>query len=243
MTRLADKIAIVTGGARGIGRATAELFAREGARVQVCDIADPSEPFQHSDIRFSGLDVASEDGWSRLAADVVGRWGTVDILVNAAAIAGSALDVAGEDLAAWDRAIGVNLTGVMLGMRAVLPAMRAQRSGSIVNFSSIWGNAAIAGLAAYHATKGAVRNLTKHAAVAYAPDNVRVNSIHPGITATTPVLVDQPAEVTASIVKATPLGRMADPLEIARAVLFLASDDSSFVTGSELIVDGGYLAQ
>jgi len=243
MTRLAGKIAIVTGGARGIGRATAELFAREGARVQVCDIAEPTEPFEHRDTRFSRLDVASEDDWSRLAADVAGHWGGVHILINAAAIAGSALDVANEDLAAWDRAIGVNLTGAMLGMRAVLPAMRAQRSGSIVNFSSIWGNAAIAGLAAYHATKGAVRNLTKHAAVAYASDNVRVNSIHPGITATTPVLVDQPAEVTATIVRATPLGRMADPLEIARAVLFLASDDASFVTGSELIVDGGYLAQ
>jgi 3alpha(or 20beta)-hydroxysteroid dehydrogenase len=101
----------------------------------------------------------------------------------------------------------------------------------------------VTALAAYHATKGGVRTLTKHAAVTYAPDNVRVNSIHPGITGTVPVLVDQPAEATAAIVAATPLGRIAQPIEIARAVLFLASDDASFVTGSELIVDGGYLAQ
>ena len=243
MGRLNGKSAVVTGGARGIGRATAELFAQEGAQVRVCDVAEPAEGFTAPGITFSRLDVADEAGWTGMVEDVVGRWGRIDILVNAAAIAGSASDVANETREAWDRALAVNLTGVMLGMRAVLPSMRANRSGSIVNFASIWGNAAVPGLAAYHATKGAVRTLTKNAAVTYAPDNVRVNSIHPGITATTPVLVDQPAEITAAIVKATPLGRMAQPHEIASGVLFLASDESSFVTGSELIVDGGYLAQ
>jgi 3alpha(or 20beta)-hydroxysteroid dehydrogenase len=137
----------------------------------------------------------------------------------------------------------INLTGVMLGMKAVLPLMRAHRSGSIVNFSSIWGNTGVTALAAYHAIKGGVRTLTKHVAVTYAPENVRVNLIHPGITSTIPLLVDQPAEATAAIVAATPLGRIAEPIEIARAVLFLAGDDASFVTGSEMVVDGGYLAQ
>ena len=243
MARLEGKCAIVTGAARGIGRATAELFAREGARVRACDIADPGQAYDDPLITFFRLDVADETGWDRLVGDTLAREGRIDILVNAAAIAGSALEVAAETREAWDRALAVNLTGVMLGMRAVLPAMQANQSGSIVNFSSIWGNTAVAGLAAYHATKGAVRSLTKNAAVTYAADNVRINSVHPGITATTPVLVDQPREITDAIVKATPLGRMARPLEIANAVLFLASDESSFVTGSELIVDGGYLAQ
>jgi 3alpha(or 20beta)-hydroxysteroid dehydrogenase len=243
MGRLQGKSAIVTGGARGIGRATAELFAREGARVTVVDVAEPKAPFTDPAITFQTLDVADEAGWRRVADDVTAREGRIDILVHAAAIAGSALSLGEETLDAWNQALGVNLTGVMLGMRAVLPAMQAQRAGSIVNFSSIWGNVGVPGMAAYHATKGAVRTLTKHAAVTYAPDNVRVNSIHPGITATVPVLEWQAPEVSAEIVKATPLGRMADPLEIAQAVLFLASDDASFVTGSELIVDGGYLAQ
>ena len=243
MGRLTGKVAIVTGGARGIGRATAELFAQEGATVWVADVSTPDPAFDHSSIRVLAHDTASEDAWQALVDAVVQRDGGIDILVNNAAIGGSALPLADERLADWNRAIEVNLTGVMLGMKAVLPSMRAKRAGSIINFSSIWGNAGVAALAAYHATKGAVRTLTKHAAVTYAPENVRVNSVHPGITATTPVLVDQPAEATAAIIAATPLGRMAQPIEIARAVLFLASDDASFVTGSELIVDGGYLAQ
>ena len=241
--RLQGKSAVVTGGARGIGRATAELFAREGAQVAVVDVAEPGEPFADPAIGFAAFDVADEAGWRRLVDDLTARTGRIDILVNAAAIGGSTLSVAEETVEAWDRALAVNLTGVMLGMRAVLPAMQRQRSGSIINFSSIWGNVAVPGMAAYQATKGAVRTLTKHAAVTYAPDNVRVNSIHPGITATVPVLVDQSAEVSAAIVRATPLGRMAEPIEIANSVLFLASDEASFVTGSELVVDGGYLAQ
>jgi len=241
MSRLNGKTAIITGAARGIGRATAELFAREGAVVHAVDVNLPEPDYAHPAIHFSVLDVTDEDGWARLIATV--QPNDVDILVNNAAIGGSALPVAEEKLADWNRAIAVNMTGVLLGMQAVLPSMRARRKGSIINFSSIWGNAGVPALAAYHATKGAVRTLTKHAAVAYGPDNVRVNSMHPGITATVPVLVDQPEEVSAVIVKATPLGRMADPVEIANGVLFLASDESSFMTGAELVVDGGYLAQ
>ena len=139
--------------------------------------------------------------------------------------------------------VAVNQTGVFLGIRAVLPSMRAQKSGSIINVSSIWGVAAVPGAAAYHATKAAVRHLTKHVAVAYAADNVRANSIHPGIIATPMVLVDQAEETSAAVVRATPLGRMGQPIELARGVLFLASDESSFMTGAELIIDGGYLAQ
>lgn len=189
------------------------------------------------------LDVSRAEAWQALVEQIVNEFGGVDILVNNAAIGGSAQAVAEETLAEWDRVVAVNMTGVLIGMRAVLPSMRTRRCGSIVNFSSIWGNVGVPAMAAYHATKGAVRTLTKHAAVAYAPDNVRVNSIHPGITATTPVLVDQPQEVSAAIVRATPLGRMAQPIEIANGVLFLASDESSFMTGSELVIDGGYLAQ
>lgn len=145
-------------------------------------------------------------------------------------------------LADWNKVIGVNLTGSFLGMQAVLPAMRKARSGSIVNFSSIWGNVGVPGAAAYNAAKGGVRNMTKNAAVSYAPDNVRVNSVHPGLIRT-PLVTAQSEEMNNGIISNTPMGRMGTPEEVAQCCLFLASDDSSFVTGSELVVDGGYLAQ
>ncbi len=243
MARLQDKVAIITGGGRGIGRATAELFASEGAQVYVTDVRAPEPPYEDPAIHFSIMDVASEQGWSDLVDGIVARHGAVDILVNNAGIGGSQLPLADENIADWDRVIAVNQTGVFLGMRAVLPGMRAKKAGSIINFSSIWGIAAVPGAAAYHATKAAVRHLSKHAAVTYAADNVRVNSIHPGIIATPMVLEDQAEETSAGVVAATPLGRMGKPIELANGVLFLASDESSFVTGTELVIDGGYLAQ
>jgi 3alpha(or 20beta)-hydroxysteroid dehydrogenase len=174
-------------------------------------------------------------------AKVSAPHGGVDVLINNAGIAGSQKAVLEEDLESWERVIGVNQTGVFLGMRAVLPAMRAKKRGSIVNVSSIWGIGAVAVAAAYQASKAAVCHITKHAAIAYGPDNVRVNSVHPGIV-DTPLVQGQPKEANAYVVARTPLGRMAHPSEIAQALLFLASEESSFITGAELFVDGGYLA-
>jgi NAD(P)-dependent dehydrogenase (short-subunit alcohol dehydrogenase family) len=243
MGRLTGRTAIITGAARGIGRAAAELFAQEGAVVFATDINAPDRPFELQDIRFSVLDVSSEAGWDDLVREIARRHGAVDVLVNNAGIGGSQRPLADETIEDWNRVIAVNQTGVFLGMRAVLPGMRARKSGSIVNVSSIWGVAAVPGAAAYHATKAAVRHLTKHAAVTYARDNVRVNSIHPGIIATPMVLEDQAEATSAAVVAATPLGRMGRPIELANGMLFLASDESSFMTGAELVIDGGYLAQ
>ena len=243
MSRLDGKIAIVTGASGGIGRATAETFAEEGAVVYATDVTEPSPGFADARIRFFKHDVASAEAWDRLVVEAIARCGRIDILVNNAGIGGSMAPVTDENLESWDRVIAVNLTGPFLGMRAVLPHMRERKTGSVINVSSIWGNAAVAFGAAYHATKGAVRQLTKHAAVVCGPDNVRVNSVHPGVVATPPVLVAQSSEATSVILGASALGRMAQPVELARAMLFLASDDSGFMTGSELVVDGGYLAK
>jgi NAD(P)-dependent dehydrogenase (short-subunit alcohol dehydrogenase family) len=239
MNRLAGKVAIVTGSGRGIGRAIAEAFAHEGATVVAT-----SQSAHHDlgpDIEYHQHDVSSEADWQRIVSTALERHGRIDALVNnAGIIAYSALDEL--SVPDWTSVIAVNQTGVFLGMREVSAAMLDQGAGSIINVSSIWGNAAVAGAHAYHATKGAVRNMSKNAAITYATRGIRVNSLHPGFIAT-PLTDAQDAVVNEYVVGQTPMGRAGRPEEIAAGAVFLASDESSFMTGSELVIDGGYLAQ
>ena len=239
MNRLQGKVTIVTGAGRGIGRAIAEAFVSEGA------IVIATSQSQHNDfgngIEFHQQDVSEEAGWKSLVESVLERHGRIDVLVNNAGVIAyeSLEELSLED---WNRVIAVNQTGVFLGMREVTAPMLAQGSGSIINVSSIWGNAAVSGAHAYHATKGAVRNMSKNAAITFATQGIRVNSLHPGFIAT-PLTDAQAPEVNEFVVSRTPMGRAGRPEEIAHGAVFLASDESSFMTGSELVIDGGYLAQ
>ncbi|MDL9980050.1 SDR family NAD(P)-dependent oxidoreductase [Microbacterium sp. ASV49] len=239
MHRLDGKVAIVTGAGRGIGRAIAEALHAEGATTIATSRAESDPTF--GPIEYMPLDVASEADWQRVVGRVLADHGHIDVLVNNAGI------IAYEPLhdlsiADWTSVVATNQTGVWLGMREVVPQMITQGGGSIINVSSIWGSAAVSGAHAYHATKGAVRNMSKNAAITYAGQNVRVNSLHPGFIET-PLTDAQAPEVNAYVVSQTPMGRAGRPEEIAAGVVFLASDESSFVTGSELVIDGGYLAQ
>jgi NAD(P)-dependent dehydrogenase (short-subunit alcohol dehydrogenase family) len=238
--RLEGKIALVTGSSRGIGLGIVERFAEEGAVVIAGSTSNPSGVYPKS-VKGIVLDVTKESDWQKTIDLIVAAHGRIDVLVNnAGIIAYSPLhDLTIED---WTRVIAVNQTGVFLGMRAVVPAMQRHKSGSIVNVSSIWGNAAVPGAHAYHATKGAVRNMTKNAAITYVGDGIRVNSLTPGFI-DTPLTQAQDKAVNEFVVAATPMKRAGTPREIANGCLFLASDESSFVTGAELVIDGGYLAQ
>ncbi len=207
----------------------------------VADLTKPDLDAQAAPMEYAELDVTDEVAWARLVDDVTGTYGRLDVLVNNAGVidyAGIA-DVTPED---WARVIGVDQTGVFLGIRAALGPMRAQRAGSIINLSSAWGIVGSEGVAAYQAAKGAVRGLTRNAAVTYAADGVRVNTVVPGWV-TTPLTDRQPAEKNAEVIALTPLGYGADPRDIAWGCVYLASDESRYVTGSELVIDGGLLAR
>jgi NAD(P)-dependent dehydrogenase (short-subunit alcohol dehydrogenase family) len=236
--RLAGKVAVITGAAMGIGSAVARTFADEGAWVVAVDVAPFDRPYPLVEQR--RLDVTDEAGWAELSAHVLARYGRIDVLANVAGVIG--YDAIEElELAEWNRVIGVDQTGVFLGMRAVLPAMLGRRSGSIINFSSDWGVVGGVGVTAYNAAKGAVGSMSRNAAVTYAADGVRVNAMVPGWIST-PLTDRQPAAANERVIGSTPMGHGCDPLDIALACVYLASDESSFVTGTDFVVDGGFLA-
>lgn len=236
MPDMKDRVVIITGGARGQGAAEGKLFADAGAKVVLTDILDDEGERTAGELggEFLHHDVSQEDDWTRIVDDVVARHGRVDALVNNAGIlhASRLVNYKTED---WDRVIAINQTGVFLGMRAVAPAMIEQSAGSIVNISSVAGIEGVFGSMAYSASKFAVRGMTKVAAKELSPHNVRVNSVHPGIIDTV-MTEDFPKE---RMLRAVPLGREAEPAEVGRMVLFLASDDGSYCTGQEFVVDGG----
>jgi NAD(P)-dependent dehydrogenase (short-subunit alcohol dehydrogenase family) len=238
--RLKGKVALVTGASRGIGFAVAELFAREGAIVYAGSSSNASG-ISAAGVTGVELDVSKEEHWKRVVAGIVAAHGRVDVLVNNAGIAvyDAVHNCSTEN---WRKVVGVNQDGCFFGMREVIPHMKAQKAGSIINVSSVYGAVAAPGAHAYHATKGAVILMSKNAAMTYAEDGIRVNSILPGFI-DTPMTQAQDPAINTVIIGLTPMKRAGTPLEIANGCLFLASDESSFMTGAELVIDGGYLAQ
>jgi NAD(P)-dependent dehydrogenase (short-subunit alcohol dehydrogenase family) len=251
--RVAGKVALVTGGASGIGRGCAERLAAEGAVVVITDLQDPKGAETVAAIEAAGgkarylhHDVTDEDAWRRVIADIGGQEGRLDILVNNAGI-GLSSSVLEMSLADWRKQTAVNLDGVFLGTKHSIPLMRQGGGGSIINMSSVAGLKGAPSLAGYCATKGGVRLFTKAVAMecAGAKDGIRVNSVHPGIIETPiwltvmPTGTNAPPDLDAVSQMAVPLGVKGVPEDIANGVLWLASDESRYVTGAELVIDGG----
>ncbi len=255
MARLNDKVAIVTGGGTGIGEATCLRFAEEGARVAVFDLnaeegasTAAAITAKGSEAVFVRTDVSKEADVAAAVATVLGRWGTIDILVNNAAIPGVnkfAHEVAVEE---WDLVFAVNVRGPFLCTKHVVPTMMKAGRGSIVNFSSIYGLIGNDDLPPYHAAKGAVLMMTKTDAICYAPHGIRVNAVHPGSTKT-PLFMKAGEtypgglDVYLDMMKQKHPLTLGEPVDVANCVLFLASDEARFVTGTSLVCDGGYTAQ
>jgi NAD(P)-dependent dehydrogenase (short-subunit alcohol dehydrogenase family) len=236
------KVAVVTGGYRGMGGACARRLAAEGARVFALDVI-PGAPLDAvPGVEHRTLDVADPAAWEAFADDIRGGAGRIDVLVCAAGITQSRSGVHDVDLAEWDRIVGVNQTGIMLAMRTAIGLMLGRGPLAIVNVSSIWGWVAGSGQLAYHASKGAVSVMTRNAAVTYADRAIRVNAVLPGLIETEMVRDQEPA-MRAETLRATPMGRVGLPEEVADAILFLASDRASYITGVLLPVDGGYMAR
>ena len=249
--RLENKVALISGGARGMGAEEAMLFAREGASLVIGDILEEEGRKTEAQINENGgkclfvrLDVTSEDDWRRAVGAAVARFGKLDVLVNNAGIFPLG-QVEGTSQEMWDRVLAINARGVFLGTKYAIPEMRKAGGGSIINISSIAGLVGSGRAAAYSALKGAVRLFTKATAIQYAGDGIRANSVHPGVIETlmtVPTLLSDEA-VRQNQIARTPLGRLGRPEDVAYGVLFLASDESAFMTGSELVIDGGLVAQ
>ena len=245
--RLGDKVALITGGASGMGQSEAFLFAKEGAKVVVADVLE-AEGRKVADSlggagRFVRLDVTSETDWEQAIAAAVSTFGKLDVLVNNAGISGT-FDPDTLSTSAWDRLMDVNAKGTFLGMKHAIPAMEKAGGGAIVNISSVSGFVGQNGIhMAYNASKGAVRLMTNSAAVQYARSGIRVNSVHPGVL---PAMRSSKATADPAfrqkMLAGVPMRREGRVEEVAYAVLFLASDEASYITGTELVVDGGWLA-
>ena len=255
--RLQGKVALITGAANGvegrmmgIGGAAAGMFAREGAAVVIADVADENGEQTAAGIRDDGgralfvhLDVTEEAHWASAVEAATGEFGPVSVLVNNAGI-GVLADIEETTVELWDAHQQVHGRGAWLGTKHVAPAMRERGGGSIINVSSVHAMTGSPTLAAYHAAKGAVRSFTKMAAIQYAPVGIRVNSVHPGYAMTPMTQPGFEDEVIGPLViSRIPVGRFATPEEIAAGILFLASDESSYITGAELVIDGGVTAQ
>lgn len=250
MGRVSGKVAIVTGAAGGMGKADAILLAQEGAKVVVTDIQEDKVNEVVAEINHNGGEaigfrhnVTSEEEWQHIVDETVKKWGKIDVLVNNAGIslAKALIDTTAQD---WDKVMSINLTGGFFGLKHVIPVMQKNGGGSIINISSIAGLTGSNGAGPYTASKGAVRMLTKAVAIDYGKDNIRCNSIHPGYIET-PMTKDLLADenMTKWFLSNTPLPRLGKPENIAQGVLFLASDESSFITGAELAIDGGVSAR
>ena len=249
--RLEGKVAIITGGAHGMGAVEAILFAKEGAKVVVADIREDDARKVEAEIAEAGgeamvviLDVSKEDQWEQAIADVIAKFGKLDILVNNAGISGSGEKDFGSS-AAWDQLMDINAKSVFLGMKHAIPEMEKVGGGAIVNISSISGMVGQSYVhPGYNASKGAVRLVTKAAAVQHAKSGIRVNSVHPG---SMPPMLTSGARGDGGSqdarMAAIPMGREGQPIEVANAVLFMASDEASYITGTELMVDGGFTAR
>lgn len=241
------KVVLVTGAASGIGAAHAAVFAAAGVKVVAADVQAEQGAKRVSEIcgvggdaRFQPLDVTSLSAWEQAVEQTLGLYGQLDFLINNAGIymPGSVVDESPES---WHRMLEVNQTGVFYGMKAVLPAMVRGGGGSIVNMSSLYGIIGSPGSISYHATKGAVKLMTKGAALEHVKDNIRVNSIHPG-QIDTPIVANLTPETDAAIKARIPMGRLGRPEEVAETSLFLCSDMASYITGAEIRVDGGWCA-
>ncbi len=247
--RLNDKVALITGAAHGMGEATARLFAREGAKVIIADVLErEGETVVQSIVANGGramfvrLDVADEQQWMAAMAAIIARYGRLDVLINNAGISGAVPDRMSTEY--FDRLMSINARGTFLGVKYAIAEMQKTGGGSIVNLSSISGFVGQSFVhMGYNAAKAAIRVLTKSAAVQYGKDGIRVNSVHPGIMPPmlTSVTSADPA-LREKVLATVPLGRAGTAEEAACAVLFLASDEASYITGTELVVDGGYLA-
>lgn len=258
MPRLENKVVVVTGGSHGIGAATCEALAQEGAKVAITDVADEegqklagrlqADSRDKERAHFWRLDVTDEDAVAQVLGEISETFGQIDVLVNNAGVAGANKPTDEVTLDEWERVIAINVRGVFLCTKHAIPHLR-RSCGSIINLSSIYGIISAPDLPPYHASKGAVRSMTKTDALLYAKEGIRVNSVHPGFIWTP--LVEElaqnaeegPEAFRRELDSRHPIGHVGEPADIAHGIVYLASDEAKFVTGSELVIDGGYTAQ